>query len=231
MADEGDHIPSSNLDGDAVDGQEVDLPNLGPTRISLRGRHQAHNAAVADAVLDALQDAGIASAGAKARRHGFATAAWPGRLELLRVGETDVLLDGAHNPAGAAALADALDELRPLLAGPDAPVTLVHGSMADKDVDGIVAALIGSTALEDARVITTQVPGDRAMPAGELARHWRAKRPDVHVSVIEDAAAALDRSLAGPGPVVVAGSLYLVGEARRRWVDDPLLRDPAPVDA
>ncbi|HEX3265897.1 MAG TPA: cyanophycin synthetase [Candidatus Limnocylindrales bacterium] len=208
------------------DGQQIDLPGLGPTRISLRGRHQAHNAAVGDAVLDALQTAGICSVDAEARRRGYAAATWPGRLELLRVRDVDVLLDGAHNPAGATALAAALDELRPFLAEPGAPLTLVHGSMADKDVDGIIAALLQSTAIRRARVITTQVPGERAMPAGELARHWRTRHPDVEVSVIADVAAALDRSLAGPGPVAVAGSLYLVGEARRRWVDDPVLRDP-----
>src|SRR6185369_6043373 len=66
------------------DGIEVDLPRLGPTRIALRGRHQAENAAVADAVLDALAAAGIARVPDEARRSGYATAEWPGRLELLR---------------------------------------------------------------------------------------------------------------------------------------------------
>jgi dihydrofolate synthase/folylpolyglutamate synthase len=213
------------------DGIEVDLGALGPTRISLRGRHQAHNAAVADAVLDALDAAGIATVPADARRHGYGSARWPGRLELLRVNDRDVLLDGAHNPAGAAALAQALDDLRPYL-GPsaEAPMTLVHGSMGDKDVDGIIRALLASKALEGARMITTQIPGERAMSAGELARRWRSIRPELAVTVIADAAAALDRAArtsdGSAGPVVVAGSLYLVGEARRRWVDDPLLRDP-----
>lgn len=213
------------------DGLEVDLRGLGRTRISLRGGHQAHNAAVADAVLDALESTGIATVDAAARRRGYASATWPGRLELLRVSDRDVLLDGAHNPAGAAALAAALDELRPLLADPEAPITLVHGSMADKDVDGIIDALLEARALDGARIITTQVPGERAMPAGELARHWRARRPETESTIIADAGAALERALAGPGPVVVAGSLYLVGEARRRWVDDPLLRDPEDLEA
>jgi dihydrofolate synthase/folylpolyglutamate synthase len=213
------------------DGLEVVLPTLGPTWISLRGRHQAHNAAVADAVLDALGAAGIAEVPAEARRTGYAGATWPGRLELLRVRDRDVLLDGAHNPAGAAALAAALDDLRPFLAEPEAPLTLVHGSMADKDVDGIIDRLLEAKALDGMRVIATQVAGERAMPAGELARHWRARRPETEVTVIADAAAALDRALAGQGPVVVAGSLYLVGEARRRWADDPMLRDPDEVDA
>ncbi|MBI2781981.1 MAG: bifunctional folylpolyglutamate synthase/dihydrofolate synthase [Chloroflexi bacterium] len=213
------------------DGLEVRLRTLGPTRISLRGRHQAENAAVADAVLDALATAGIAEVDAASRRSGYATATWPGRLELLQVGEHGVLLDGAHNPAGAAALAQALDDLRPFLAGgrePDPPpLTLVHGSMADKDVPGIIRALDGAVALRGARIVATRVPGERALPAAELARQWRAIRPGATIIAVSDVREALDRALDGAaGPVVVAGSLYLVGEARRRWLDDPRLRDP-----
>ena len=213
------------------DGIDVELGALGPTRVSLRGRHQAENAAVADAVLDALGTAGIAEADPGARRRGYGSAVWPGRLELLAVEGHEVVLDGAHNPAGAAALATALDDLRPYLIGgrePSPPAfTLVHGSMADKDVDGIIRAFDGAAALRGARIIATQVPGDRALAAADLARRWRSIRPDATVTVVVDLAAAFDRALAGAvGPVVVAGSLYLVGEARRRWLDDPRLRDP-----
>ncbi|MEO8272773.1 MAG: Mur ligase family protein [Chloroflexota bacterium] len=212
------------------DGIEVELASLGRTRVSLRGRHQAENVAVADALLDALEVAGIATVTAETRRRGYASATWPGRLELLQVHGHDVLLDGAHNPAGAMALAVALDDLRPFLAGDQeagAPMTLVHGSMGDKDVDGIIRALDSAEALGGAQVIATQVAGDRALPAAELARRWRAARPDATIMVVADVGAALDRALAtAAGPVVVAGSLYLVGEARRRWLDDPRLRDP-----
>jgi dihydrofolate synthase/folylpolyglutamate synthase len=213
------------------DGIDVELHGLGETRISLRGRHQAENAAVADAVLDALGAAGIATVPEAARRAGYGSATWPGRLELLDVDGREVLLDGAHNPAGAAALAIALADLRPYLRGGDGPspppMTLVHGSMADKDVDGIVAALAGAAPLEGARIIATQVPGERALPAAELARRWQAALPKAHVSAIADVGAALEDALdEAEGTIVVAGSLYLVGEARRRWVDDPLTRDP-----
>ena len=213
------------------DGIDVELTRLGPARISLRGRHQAENAGVAHAVLDALAAAGVASVDDAARRRGYASATWPGRLELLRVDGHEVLLDGAHNPAGAAALATALDYLRPYLAGGDLPapppLTLVHGSMADKDVDGIVAALERAGALRDARIVATQVPGERALPAAELARRWRMVRPGVRIDAVPDVGAALERALAGAtGTIVVAGSLYLVGEARRRWLDDPRTRDP-----
>jgi dihydrofolate synthase/folylpolyglutamate synthase len=209
------------------DGIEVHLRGLGRTRVGLRGRHQAANVAVADAVLDALAAAGIATVSPDGRRRGYADARWPGRLELIEVEGRDVLLDGAHNPAGAAALATALDDLRPFLTAPDAPLTLVAASMADKDVDGVVVALGASAALEGARIITTQVDLSRALPADTLAERWRSLVPAVRVESIPSVEAALERALSeAPGSVIVAGSLYLVGEARRRLVDDPLLRDP-----
>jgi dihydrofolate synthase/folylpolyglutamate synthase len=215
------------------DGIEVDLPRLGPTRVGLRGRHQAANVAIADATLDALETAGIATVPDAARRAGYASAVWPGRLELLRVSDHDVLLDGAHNPAGAAALAVALDDLRPFL--DDGPLTLVTASMADKDVDGVIAALARSKALDGATVVATSPDVARAMPAAELAARWRTgvvwgervSRP-ARVVAAPDPAAALVQALSEPGPVVVAGSLYLVGEVRGALVDDPALRDPDP---
>jgi dihydrofolate synthase/folylpolyglutamate synthase len=217
------------------DGIEVDLPRLGRTRVGLRGRHQAANVAIADATLDALEEAGIATVADVARRAGYANAVWPGRLELLRVRDRDVLLDGAHNPAGAAALAVALDDLRPFLE--EGPLTLVTASMADKDVDGVIAALARSTALDGATVVATSLDLPRAMPAAELAARWRTgavwgervSRPG-RVIAEPDPRAALDRALAEPGPVIVAGSLYLVGEARGILVDDPALRDPDPTE-
>lgn len=223
------------------DGIDVDLPGLGPTRVGLRGRHQAVNAAVADALLDALGEAGIAEVPAAARRRGFAAARWPGRLELVEArragGEpVDVLLDGAHNAAGAAALARALDDLRPHLRGGDEaappPVTLVWASMADKDLDGMLAALGAARALVGARVLCTRVADARAADPATLAAAWDRACPTATVTVHADAGQALEAAIAAaPGPVVVAGSLYLVGLARGRLVDDPLLRDPVPAPA
>jgi dihydrofolate synthase/folylpolyglutamate synthase len=238
-------------------GLLVELPGLGVVRVGLLGRHQAANVAVADAVLDALGAAGIAHAGPDARRTGYAAARWPGRLELLDLpgagphgSDAEVLLDGAHNPAGARSLAAALDELRPELRGfagatvdhaaaaggtvawAAAPVTLVIGMMADKDVDGLIAALGTSRALAGARVIATAVPGARALAPETLAARWHAAVPGADVRVAPDPAAALDRAIATTdGPVVVAGSLYLVGAARARLVDDPEVRDPGDAGA
>jgi dihydrofolate synthase/folylpolyglutamate synthase len=142
----------------------------------------------------------------------------------LSVGGRDVLLDGAHNPAGAAALATALDDLAPHLS-PGRP-TLVVATMADKDVDGIVAALRRSEALRGADVITTRVDAARALDAEELAQRWRTGGRSRSVSVVPEIERALATALEREtGPVIVAGSLYLVGAVRARLVDDPLLRD------
>jgi dihydrofolate synthase/folylpolyglutamate synthase len=213
----------------------VELPALGAVDVGLRGRHQAANVAVADAMLDALGEAGIADVPPDARREGYAAARWPGRLELLTVpvagGAREVLLDGAHNPDGAAALALALDDLRPHLAGgdrvPSAPLSVVWASMRDKDVPGVVAAVSRSRALDGATVLCTAVDALRALPADELAAAWRAGNPRVEARTAGTPAQALAEALRlAPGPVVVAGSLYLIGEVRGILVDDPALRDP-----
>jgi len=227
------------------DGLRVELPKLGPVAVGLRGRHQASNVAVADAILDALEAAGIARTGPDARRQGYATANWPGRLELLEVpGGGRVLLDGAHNPAGAAALADALADIcSPSAAHPGnrgaagmGRLALVMAVMADKDVAGIVGALAASPALHGASVIATTLPDlPRALPAADLAAAWRFAAPPStplgHVEAVDDPLRALERAseLAGDaGCTVVAGSLYLVGLVRAHLFDDPELRDPAP---
>ena len=211
--------PAPLLDWDR-DGLVVDLPGLGHTRVGLRGRHQAANVAVANALLDALETAGIAQVAPEARRRGYASVSWPGRLELLEVGDREILLDGAHNPAGAAALADALDDLRPFLTS--GPITLLTASMADKDVAGVVSALVGSAALRDSTVLCVAVDAPRALQAADLAAVWRsADPPPARIEVFDSVESGFARALeTADGPIVVAGSLYLVGAVRGRIVQD-----------
>jgi dihydrofolate synthase/folylpolyglutamate synthase len=228
--------PPAPLRASDRDGIEVELGRLGRVRVGLRGRHQAANVAVADATLDALESAGIARVPGEARRAGYAAVRWPGRMELVEVsapgaagsaGCREILLDGAHNPAGATALAEALDDIAPFLR-PGRP-TLVLAIMADKDVDGVVGALTGSTLLRDARVICTAPAGGRALPADQLAARWRVLAGRA-AEVVEEPLAAIDAALSsgsGMGPVIVAGSLYLVGAVRAILVPDPLF-DPDP---
>jgi dihydrofolate synthase/folylpolyglutamate synthase len=143
-------------------------------------------------------------------------------------GGREVLLDGAHNPAGAQTLAEALDEMAPFL-HPGRP-TLVLAIMADKDVDGVIRALSGATLLRAARVICTAPAGGRAMPASQLAARWQALAGRAAEAVSEPAG-ALDAALSdgATGPIVVAGSLYLVGAARAILVADPLLVPDPPL--
>ncbi len=179
-------------------------------RLGLRGRHQIDNAAVACHVAWAsglLDDEAIAL--------GLANARWPGRLETIETPDGRVLLDGAHNPDGVRVLADHLDEH----AGPAR--ALVFGAMGDKDFRAMVPDLARrcGTRVYVTPTLTgstrTATPPDtlRALDPGGLAAGDLAE------------ALARAREAVGPdGEVVVAGSLYLVAEARALLLGLP--RDP-----
>jgi len=187
--------------------------SIGGLRLGLLGSHQAANASVALGLLDAVtEDAGRRGMRLDveegAIRQGFAAARWPGRLELLR--ETSVgpvLLDGAHNPAGARALARALGELGMRR------FPLVFGAMRGKRVTAVLRAL----APLEPRLIFTRVDDPGAISPDELLRRWRragagpGRTADTPEAALRQAAAL--RSDPGQ-PVVVAGSLYLVGAVR-----------------
>jgi dihydrofolate synthase/folylpolyglutamate synthase len=197
-----------------MDGLRLAHDTLGELRVGMLGAHQAANAGVALGVIDALAQAGIATAGPDAIRRGLAEARWPGRLELLRLDAVEVLLDGAHNTDGARALAEALQTLEPARAG--RPITLILGILADKDVDGMIEALRSSPWLRAARVLTTPVPDSpRTLDAATLAAAW-----GTGAQPTASADEALERGLRSAategGPLVVAGSLYLVGHVRGR---------------
>lgn len=169
--------------------------------LGLAGPHQRGNAGLAAAALRALRGSGVTVGEAEIAR-GIATVRWPGRLE--QVG--GVLLDGAHNPDGARALATALAELHP-----GRPVELVFGALADKDHRGMLAALAG--AVRRLHLVAPASPRARAAADLQVAAASLGLAADLHADVAEALACA--RGCAGDGaPVAVAGSLYLVGEAR-----------------
>lgn len=171
--------------------------------IALRGPHQRGNAALAAAALRELARAGV-PVGEDAIARGIAAARWPGRLEEV----AGVLLDGAHNPDGAAALAAALPALHP-----GRPVELVFGVLADKDHAGMLRAL--ARAARRLHVVAPETP--RARSAEELHAEARALGLDADLHATLDGALACARRAASDGALVcVAGSLYLVGEARAR---------------
>jgi len=169
--------------------------------IGLRGPHQRTNAGLAAAALRALASRGV-RVGEEDIARGIAFAAWPGRLE--EVG--GVVLDGAHNPQGAAALAAALGAVYP-----GRPIELVFGVLADKDLSGMIDAL--RPAVRRLHVCLPASP--RARPASDVQALARARgmEADVHQGLAEALGCA--RSAAADGALVcVGGSLYLVGEAR-----------------
>jgi dihydrofolate synthase/folylpolyglutamate synthase len=137
-------------------------------------------------------------------RAGLERPRWPGRLERLSWRGADILLDAAHNPEGAQALAAYLAETG------WTRVALVIGVMADKDVDGIVAALVPHAS----RVICTRPPSPRALSADALASLVRGLVHDaVPVEPIAEPLEALERA-ANDGRIVVAGSIFLLGALR-----------------
>ncbi len=178
----------------AVGGQLLALQGLGgrydEVFLPLHGRHQAQNAATALAAVEAFLGGGRGRLDAEAVREGFAAATSPGRLERVRSSPT-MLVDAAHNPAGAAALVTALQEEFEFswLVG-------VLAVLADKDARGIL------TALEPvlAEVVVTANSSPRALPADELA--------------------ALAVEVFGPDRVLVETRLDAAVEAAVRLVDE-----------
>lgn len=164
----------------------------------LRGAHQRENLALAVAAARAfapVDDAAI--------RRGLAALRWPGRLQdVPRPGRRPLLVDGAHNPAGAAALAAHLDA-----AGLSGRVDLVLGVLADKAAGEIFAPL----ATRVRKVVLVPPASTRAMPPEALAA--RLGRPDLpRAGTLAEALDALGGA-DGDAPILVAGSLVLAGEA------------------
>jgi dihydrofolate synthase/folylpolyglutamate synthase len=221
------------------DGIEVELEGRGAVRVGLLGRHQGANAAVAAATLDALRDAGIASVSDDELRTGFAAARWPGRMELipnaLGAGdERDLLLDGAHNEDGAAALAAALVDLAPhqlnATGGQGTPPVLILAVMADKSVAEVCAAFARSPTLRTAHVICTSVGDVRSLPPEQLASAVRAAGLGAQVEIVATPIEALQVAAQRSGPIIAAGSLYLVGAVRGELMRRGVLPDDGSRD-
>ncbi len=179
--------------------------SLDAVTVALPGRHQVGNARVAIALIDELDRGGLAVPDA-ALRAGLSDARWPGRLERFTRGGADVLIDAAHNPAGARALAVYLGDIG------WSGVTLVFGAMHDKDVRGMLEPLVPLCA----SIICTTAPTPRAQGAQALAALAAGLRAGhaPEVIAIEDARAALDWACRPGARVVSAGSIFLIGPLR-----------------
>lgn len=181
-------------------GKEVFLPGL---VLGLPGRYQAGNAACALAAAELLDRNGF-PVSPEAMAAGAEKARWPGRMELF-AGTPPIMLDGAHNEAGARALADALSFV------PRERLFLVAGVMADKELSGILSALLPLAA----RLFAVAPLLERALPAAKLCRFCRERGcPADEAGSVEEGIARA-RAAAGPNDLIlVCGSLFTVGQAR-----------------
>jgi dihydrofolate synthase / folylpolyglutamate synthase len=203
----------------AVGGQVISLQGLrgryADVFLPLYGAHQAQNAAVALAAVEAFVG-GDDQLDDEVVRAAFAEVTSPGRLEIVRRSPT-ILLDAAHNPHGAQATGAALEDSFAF-----DPLIGVVGVMTDKDADGLLAAFEPHLA----HVVCTQNSTDRALSAERLAAVARDIFGDHRVTVAPRLADAIDQAAAlaeagaaasvsvGSGAVLVTGSVVTVGEAR-----------------
>ena len=187
----------------------------------LPGLHQASNVACAVRASELLAEV-LPGLTPEAIAAGVAATRWPGRLESLSAGGRLVLLDGCHNAEGAAALARFLEA-----AGLAGSAGLIFGAMADKGIEAIAALLFPAVR----RIVFVAAPGARAAAPQELLRRAGPFHHDVSAAENLDAAVARLLSLPGTDPIIVAGSLYLVGEARARLLArlSPTRKHEAPV--
>lgn len=202
----------------ALGGQQVSLQGLAGAYddiyLPLHGAHQAHNASYALAAVETFT--GGRQLDADLVRAAFAQVTSPGRLEIVRRSPT-VLLDAAHNPHGARATIEAVQD-----AFSFSPLIGVLGVMADKDVEEMLRTFEPVMA----EIVCTQNSTARAMPAAELAEIAVDIFGEERVSAVSRLDDALERAVAmadggeggddaiGSGGVLVTGSVVTVGEAR-----------------
>ena len=176
--------------------------------ISMVGRHQAENLKTALATLEILRKSGAVKLDREALYEGLKRARQPGRFEVISE-DPLVIIDGAHNEAGAQALQETMAQH---FAGKK--ILLVAGILADKEIDSIVKFL---TKITD-HIIVTEPDNPRKLAAEKLAEH--VADFGVAAEVVSDVEAAVHRAkeLAdGYDVILFAGSLYLIGDVRRLW--------------
>jgi len=212
-APEGVTVDALMIDGQLVATIRTPRASYDALRLGLRGRHQASNAVVAIRLLEELNATGRFHVTPAAIRTGVEEVTWPGRLERRFWRGHELLIDGAHNPAGARALAAYLLEVVPHR------VPCVIGAMRDKHV----AEMLQAIAPAASAFICTAAQSPRALTPIELLEQARATVPAVHAEGAASIAEALEIAARLGGPIVVAGSLYLAGEVRAlsevaRWL-------------
>jgi len=180
--------------------------------IHLAGRHQAENAAVAAMACKLIQRDRVADLTDDRIRAGFETARWPGRLEVVRRVPLTIL-DAAHNPAGARSLRETIER-----AFADRPIILVMAVSRDKDADAISRELCPMAR----DVIVTRYRMHRAMPAEQLLEAARRYTPSAQtVRTVPESILAADELATPDDIIVVAGSIFAVGDALAHFAEQP----------
>jgi dihydrofolate synthase/folylpolyglutamate synthase len=175
--------------------------DYGSFPLPLAGRHQLDNAAVAIRVLELMESAGF-DIGADAAIRGLSEIRWPGRLERVAFADgREALLDAAHNPAGAAALASYLQELGD-------PRPLVFAAMRDKDAAGILRALAPVVSA----FVMTRASNPRSAEPAALATLAKRVAPHHAVELADRPLDALEIAWNRSSRIVVAGSIFLLGD-------------------
>ena len=175
----------------------------------LVGRHQLRNVALAIATAEEVGKKGLRGITAQSIERGIRETHWPGRFQVVpaKDGWPEIVLDVAHNPAGAWALRSALSERYE-----DRPLLFVFGAMRDKAISEMTEILFPLAM----RVIATRPGNPRAASTEEIQQ--AASRTGTEVTAVADVGAALELARAGAARdtiIVVTGSIYLVGEAMR----------------
>ena len=199
-ADAGVRVVATSADGRTSIRLATPLRDYGRVQLGLRGDHQVPNALVAVRLLEQLErDLPVTAASIAA---GIRDVRWPGRLQMIGLpGGRRVLLDAAHNPAGAWALAGYLKREFP------EPLPIVFGAMRDKDVTLMLKALLPVAA----ELVMTEPDTPRAHDAADLAAIAHKLSPAATVAVEPDPARALERAWMHCPLVCAAGSIFLVG--------------------
>ena len=204
-ADAGVRLESINSDGRTTVRLTTDLRDYGRVQLGLRGDHQVPNAVVAVRLLEQLE--GHLPITAASITAGIRDVRWPGRLQMLDLqGGRRVLLDAAHNPAGARALASYLKREFP------EPLPVVFGAMRDKDVSLMLKTLLPVASV----IVMTRPDTPRAHDAGELATIARTLSRAARIEVESDPAGALERAWTYCPVICAAGSIFLVGNLLER---------------
>ncbi len=185
--------------------------NYNNLKIELVGVHQVYNACMAIGVIEILKQHRNININDEAILNGLSNTKWPGRFEVLKENPL-IIIDGAHNTHGAAALKKSIESLLE-----DYKITFVIGMLKDKEVHGVLKDIIPLMN----KIIATTPNNPRAMKAKDLAYKLEGFEKEVYAN--ENIKDALNMAVEMTKPneaIVVAGSLYMIGEVRKALINE-----------